>query len=117
MSRASIVMLVAIGAAAFVVPAATHAGTAPKLRLVTVQPLVVRGESFRPHERVVVTAMTPSGAKRVAVRATSRGRFGATLELRNQPCGDAFAVRALGRRGSRAWVDVPSRPCVPPPIR
>ncbi len=115
MSRASIVMLAAIGAATLVVPA-VQAGTAPKLRVVGVQPLVVRGESFRPHERVVVTAMTPSGAKRVVVRATSRGRLWVTLELRNQPCGDAFAVRALGRRGSRAWVDVPSRPCVPPPI-
>jgi hypothetical protein len=115
MSRASIVTLAAIGAVALAVPAA-QSGTVPKLRLVTVQPLVIRGESFRPQERVVVTAMTPSGAKRVVVRATSRGRFGATFELRNQPCGDAFAVRALGARGSRAWVEVPSRPCVPPPI-
>ena len=101
MTRGSIVMLAAIGAAALLVPA-VQAGTAPKLRVVGMQPLVVRGESFRPHERVVVTAMTPSGAKRVVVRATSRGRFGATFLLPNQPCGKAFAVRAVGSRSRPA---------------
>ena len=115
MSRASIVMLAAIVAAALVVPTA-QASTAPKLRVVGLQPLVVRGESFRPHEMVVVTAMTPSGAKRVVVRATSRGRFGATFHLPNQPCGKAFAVRAIGSRSRPAALAVPAPPCVPPPI-
>ncbi len=115
MSGASIVMLAAIGAAALTVPAA-QSGTAPKLRLVTVQPLVVRGESFRPGERVVVTAMTPSGAKRVVVRATSRGRLGAAFGLPNQPCGKAFAVRAVGAASRPATLAVPAPPCVPPPI-
>jgi len=115
MSRASIVTLAAIGATALAVPAA-QSGTVPRLRLVTVQPLVVRGESFRSGERVVVTAMTPSGAKRVVVRATSRGRFGATFRLPNQPCGKAFAVRAVGARSRPATLSVPAPPCVPPPI-
>jgi hypothetical protein len=115
MSRASIVTLAAIAAAALAVPAAQSA-TAPKLRLVTVQPLVVRGESFRPRERVVVTAMTPTGAKRVVVRATPRGRFGATFRLPNQPCGKAFAVRAVGGRSRPTTLAVSGPPCVPPPI-
>jgi hypothetical protein len=97
-------------------PTAT-AATTPRLRLVWTQPLVVRGESFRPGERVVVTALTPIGPKRIVVRATVRGRLGATFRLPNQPCGKAFSIRAKGSLGSRAVIAVPSAPCVPPPIR
>jgi hypothetical protein len=93
------------------------AAPAPKLRLVWTQPLVVRGESFKPRERVVVTALTPIGPKRVVVRATAGGRLGATFRLPSQPCGKAFVVRATGGLGSWAVVAVPSSPCVPPPIR
>lgn len=98
------------------VPTASAAST-PRLRLVWTQPLVVRGESFKPGERVVVTALTPVGPKRIVVRATVRGRLGATFRLPNQPCGKAFVVRAAGSFGSRAVIAVPSAPCVPPPIR
>jgi hypothetical protein len=93
------------------------AASVPKLRLVGTQPLVVRGESFKPLERVVVTALTPIGPRRIVVRATSGGRLGATFRLPSQPCGTAFAIRAVGALGSRAAVAVPSAPCVPPPIR
>lgn len=93
------------------------AGTAPKLMLVRTQPLVVRGESFKPGERVVVSALTSIGSKRIVVRATSRGRLGASFAFPDQPCGKAFAVRAVGVLGSRAVLKVPSTPCVPPPIR
>ena len=99
-----------------VVPTAT-AAMAPKLRLVGTQPLVVRGELFKPRERVVLTALTPIGPKRVVVRASVRGRLGATFQLPSQPCGKAFAIRATGGLGSRAVVAVQSAPCVPPPIR
>ena len=105
-----------IAIAVAVVAPATRASTAPKLRLVSLQPLVVRGEGFRPAERVVVTALTPVGPKRVIVRATAHGRLGATFRLPNQPCGKAFAVRAVGGQGSRATLGVPGPPCVPPPI-
>jgi len=115
MRRASILVLAAIGATALAVPAA-QAGTVPKLRLVTAQPLVVRGESFRPSERVVVTALTAIGPRRAVVRATARGRFGATFRLPNQPCGKAFAVRAVGEQSRPATLAVPGPPCVPPPI-
>jgi hypothetical protein len=99
-----------------VVAPAAQAALAPKLRLVSPQPLVVRGEGFRPTERVVVTALTPSGPKRIVVRTTARGRLGATFALPDQPCGKAFAVRAVGGQGSRATLAVPGAPCVPPPI-
>jgi hypothetical protein len=101
---------------AIAVAPATQAASTAKLRLVSKQPLVVRGEAFRPGERVVVTAVTLTGPKRVVVRATAGGRLAATFRLANQPCGDAVAVRAVGGRGSRAMVEVPARPCVPPPI-
>ena len=112
------VLLVAslLGAAlAAVVPSANAART-PRLRLVGFQPLVVRGESFRSGERVVVTALTLTGPRRVVVRATTRGRFGATFRLPNQPCGKAFAVRAVGGLGSRATLTGPGEACIPPPI-
>ena len=116
MRTLAVVTVVCATALAGVVPAGT-AATAPKLRLVWTQPLVVRGEAFKPGERVVVTALTPVGPKRVVVRATSRGRLGATFRLPSQPCGKAFAIRATGALGSRAVLAVPSAPCVPPPIR
>ena len=94
----------------------SSAATTPKLRLVTLKPLVVRGEGFRPAERVVVTALTPNGPERAVVRASAKGRFGATFRLPDQPCGRAFAVRAVGGLGSRATLRVPGLPCVPPPI-
>ena len=114
----TLAVVTAICATALVggVPTGT-ATTAPKLRLVGTQPLVVRGESFRPGERVDMTALTPIGPKRIVVRATPGGRLGATFRLPNQPCGKAFAIRATGRLGSRAVLAVPGSPCVPPPIR
>ena len=92
------------------------AAVAPRLTLVDRAPLVVRGAGFRPSERVVVTAMTLSGPRRVTVRATPAGRFSATLRVANQPCGRAFAVRAVGGKGSVATLRIPGAPCVPPPI-
>jgi hypothetical protein len=108
-------MLSAIGAATLVVPAA-HPGTAPKLRLVTVQPLVVRGEAFRPGERVTVTALTASGSSRAVIRASNSGRFKATVRSAARPCGTSVGVRALGSLGSRATLRLPGAPCIPPPV-
>lgn len=95
---------------------AAGAGTVPRLRLVDPQPLVVRGEHFRPGERIVVTALTPIGPKRAVVRATMSGRFAVSFRLPDQPCGTAFAVRAVGALRSQATLRVPSPPCVPPPL-
>jgi hypothetical protein len=110
------VLAAAAVAATAVAAPPTQAGTTAKLRLVSERPLVVRGSGFRPAERVVVTALTATEPKRVVVRASGTGRFGATFRLPNQPCGKAFAVRAVGGTGRIATVAVPSPPCVPPPI-
>jgi hypothetical protein len=96
--------------------AASSAGAAqPTLRLVDRQPLVVRGEGFRPGERITLVAATGLGPR--MIRTTSRnGTFRATFRLADQPCAAAFAVRARGDRGSVAILRMPdSRPCVPPP--
>jgi hypothetical protein len=98
-----------------VVPTGT-AATAPRLRLVGTQPLVVRGESFEPRERVTVTALTPSRSPRVLIRASSSGRFKASFRSVVRPCGSSVAVRALGSLGSRATLRLPGVPCIPPPI-
>ena len=96
--------------------AASAAGAAqPTLRLVDRQPLVVRGEGFRPGERITLVAATGLGPR--MTRTTARnGSFRATFRLADQPCAAAFAVRARGDRGSVAIMRMPeSRPCIPPP--
>ena len=110
--------IVGVIVVALVAAGGAHATAAapPALRLVGQQPLVVRGERFEPGERVVVTALTLVGPRRSVVRASPVGRFGVTFRLANQPCGKAFAVRAVGGLGSRATLSVPTRACVPPPI-
>src|SRR5262245_10130069 len=104
--------VLALGAA---VP--SSAANAPALRIDATQPLVIRGTAFRPGERVALTATTPLGTRRVVVRATRGGRFAATFRLPAPSCGGAFALRAVGVSGSRVTLRLPSRPCVPPPIR
>jgi len=113
MSTGVTVAVLALAGAASSAPAATG----PALRVDGTQPLVVRGVAFRPSERVSLTALTLLGPKRAIVRATAAGRFAATFRLPAQPCGSAFALRAIGALGSRVTLRLPSRPCVPPPIR
>lgn len=110
-----ILVLAATLAAAVAVPVA-EAIITPSLKVVTRTPLVVRGSGFHASERVVVTAMTLTGPRQVNVRATVAGRFVATLRIPSQPCARAFAVRAVGARGSSATVRVPASACIPPPI-
>jgi hypothetical protein len=112
-STAAAVAVLALVAAASPAPAATG----PALHVEATQPLVVRGVAFRPLERVSLTAMTLLGPKHVIVRATRTGRFAATFRLPSQPCGSAFALRAVGALGSHAALRLPRRPCIPPPIR
>ena len=107
---------VASAVLAFAAPSA-DAALRPALRVSGTQPLVVQGTSFRPAERVTLTAMTLLGPRRAMVRASRAGRFAATFHIPAQPCGSAFALRAIGALGSRATVGLPSRACIPPPIR
>lgn len=104
-------------ALAAVVPtlAATAATPRPTLKLVDREPLVVRGEQFRPGERVTVTASTGLGPRTVRTTAY-RGAFRATFRLPNQPCAAAWLVRARGSLGSTATLRLAqSSACIPPP--
>jgi hypothetical protein len=79
----------------------TSASTAPQLRIVLTDPVVVVGVGFRPHEKVRLL-ITPGPATRT-VRAGQRGRFRATIRLFIPRCG-SFVVQALGDQGSRAMI-------------
>jgi hypothetical protein len=115
MSRLLVAAVVGCAVVLVAVPV-VGASNGPTLRLIGSQPLVVKGESFHPGERVVVTALTLTGPRQVVVRATPKGRFGATFTVARQPCGKAFAIRAVGRLGSHAVLTIPGTACVPPPI-
>jgi len=111
------ILLVACTAAVLAASAtAAAAASGPTLELVRQGPLVVRGTSFVPGERVVVTALTPTGPRRTVAKATRSGGFRATLRLPAQACGRAFMVVARGGTGTRALLRLAGRPCVPPPI-
>jgi hypothetical protein len=84
------------------------------LRVLDQEPLVVRGQGFRPGERVTVTALTGLGPRVVRTTAVGGG-FKVEIRLTAQPCATAYAVRARGNRGSEALRTLGSRFCVPPP--
>jgi hypothetical protein len=89
----------------------TFASPAPQLRIVSVEPAVVIGVSFRPHEKVRLL-ITPGPATRT-VRAGQRGRFRATFRLVLPRCG-SFVVQAIGNHGSRAMIDRTGVDCAAP---
>lgn len=64
MRKAWVIVVAAIVAVA--VPT-SHAASTPRLRLVSQEPLVVRGEWFHPTERVLVTALTMIGPNETVV--------------------------------------------------
>lgn len=94
---------------------ATAAAPRPTLKLVDRQPLVIRGESFRPGERVTITAQTGLGAR--VIRTTARsGVFRVAFRLPDQPCAAAWLIRARGSLGSTAALRLAqSSACIPPP--
>lgn len=86
----------------------------PVVRIADTDPLVVRGVRFQASERVTLRVAIRGGPQETRlIRATPRGSFTATFaSLRVTTC-DAFSVRAVGWRGSRAgYVQLPP-PCGP----
>ena len=75
------------------------------LKLVSTSPLVVGGMHFGAREAVLLTYQTPDLSRVVAVRARPDGSFRATFDLRLDRCA-VFTVRAAGRRGTRAVLQV-----------
>ena len=106
----------ACSAVAFV-SSATASPSVPALRLVSTQPLVVRGVHFKSHERVRVTQHLDAGKRSKVVTATATGTFKVTfaVPMAIDPCLESVRVSAVGARGSDAVLKMPQRACPPAP--
>jgi hypothetical protein len=82
----------------------------PRLHITAGDPVRVRGEGFRPGERVRL--LVSPGAKTTSVRASGTGGFSVRLSLQPDRC-TAVVVQAVGAAGSRAMVDVTTPDCTP----
>jgi hypothetical protein len=93
-------LVAAVATASFFASQAGASGQGPHLALVETTPVVVKGRSFEPGERVRLRMLGTSWS--VVVRATPAGRF--TLRLTNplwKLCGTR-SLRATGAMGSTA---------------
>ncbi len=99
----------AAAAAVLVLLLALPAGAAqPRratLKLAGLAPLIVQGRSFGARERVVLTASAPNVQRMLGVVTRRNGTFTARFDLRLGRCAP-LTVRAIGRRGSRAILQV-----------
>ena len=88
----------------------------PTLRLVSIDPVTVRGQAFEPRERVRLVAL--GSLQRVSVRTTTdeRGTFKTSFPPLGADRCSPLVVAAVGSRGSRASVKVLRRPCQPPRV-
>jgi hypothetical protein len=85
----------------------------PRLALVDLTPLTVRGSSFEARERVTVTL---DGGKRGTkrVQATRQGRFTVSFAIAPVTGCRTLTIRALGSQGSRAFRQLPRPDCREP---
>jgi hypothetical protein len=85
---------------------------APSIRVVARAPLIVAGTNFKPGEIVTVTVVAQRSAAPLHRRATSRtGSF--RLRFPAVAIGecDAYGIRAVGNKGSRATYKPPRFMC------
>jgi hypothetical protein len=96
---------------------ALAASPAASLRLVTTEPLTVRGAHFRSHERVRVTEHVNKARRSKVVRASATGAFRVVFSppYSVDPCVESLLVTAVGGRGSDAALKFPQRACPPSP--
>jgi hypothetical protein len=111
-------LIASLGLAGLVLGTACTASAAarPTLGVLDREPLVVRGDGFRPGETVHVTALTGLGPRFARVTARA-GRFRVEFRLPDTGCAAARAVVARGSAGSTARTTFAGRAgvCVPPP--
>jgi hypothetical protein len=86
---------------AFAAPGPAGMALAPHLRVLSLQPMTVRGVDFRAQERVRVTLLNEEGTFVRRVRANDAGRFLARFSVAVGYC-DGWQVVAKGSRGSVA---------------
>jgi hypothetical protein len=83
------------------------------LRLVSKQPLVLRGTRFVDDERVRVTVYSQGNRSVKRVRAVNAGRFVVRFsDVFVDRCSGLRAL-AVGDEGSRAWLKLPDPACPP----
>jgi hypothetical protein len=99
-------------AAVIAVGAASAATSGPTLRI-SGDPLVVRGKSFRPAERVRVRLSSAQASRVRVIRTTAAGTFAATFSLPFDPCNDTLTAVATGPTDERATAKLPARECPP----
>jgi hypothetical protein len=112
---AAAVAMVAAGLVLFDGRTASSArtGTAPALRFVRIDPLIVRGLDFRAGERVTVTARVPRATRTAHLTASPAGAFRVRLgRVRSyDPCAFTLFVSARGSLGSKASIRTLPRMC------
>lgn len=109
MLASAVALALACGAAS---TAARSAVDKPRLLVAELQPLTVRGMSFKPRERVTVTL---DGGRRGTerVQANRLGRFTARFDAEIPRC-TTVTVRATGSQGSRVAYQLPRPHCREP---
>jgi hypothetical protein len=114
--RGSRLVCVALLAASTAVTSA-DAKTVPTLRLMDMQPVVLRGIAFKPLERVRVTINVDGDLHARTVRTTRGGSFvaGFSAVPRLDPCESVLIATARGAKGDKAVMMVGKRLCPPPP--
>ena len=80
-----------------------HAASGPALRILTMRPLTLAGERFRPHESVQLQVSADGEVTVAKVRASESGAFTAVFEaVRTGRCVAELTVEAVGGLGSSA---------------
>jgi hypothetical protein len=105
------VKTVALVIAAFV--AGGTSASKPALRPLDLDPLTLRGTSFKAGERVKLLLSAPPAVRSKVVRAGGRGRFRVVFALKAGRC-ESIVVQAIGSRGSRATFRHDAPGCVDP---
>lgn len=91
----------------------TGLGAKPALRPLDLDPLTIRGTSFKSGERVKLVVSAPTSVRPTVVRANVRGRFRIVFAFSPGRC-DFVVVQAFGTRGSRATFRIDAPGCVDP---
>jgi hypothetical protein len=105
-------LIVPLIAAVFASSAA--AASAPKVTLVDRAPVVLRGTSFKPYERIRLRTVMVGELTTRIVHATRTGSFRVSFTNVTLGACAAYSVRAIGDRGSRALLRLVPE-CAPGP--
>jgi len=94
-------LFAAVLALAAIVPADLAARTAPHLRIVGHAPLELRGEGFRPGERVTLRVTLGQAVGKRHVTASAGGSFTTAFKTMRLDGCKALHAEAAGSKGSR----------------